>query len=197
MPNKSPVNAIQPQQATTPLAKILASYNEGKGGPEGMTLLSILAQQKDPRAQKWVDWERQRQADIASNNNILSGQLPPGFPANAPNNYVQFVDTPKVSMGPEGQDLTNVVSRQPSDPAAYAKFMNNYNQMMLRNLGHNDPRGQRQDALNRANNLSLMMEKQRLANAVMPAEYSVMGEQPGSSLHQILKMLAGQPYTAD
>lgn len=179
MPNKPLSNAVSPQ-ATTPLAKILADYNAGRGGPEGMTLLSILAQQKDPRAQHWSQWERQRQQDNAANDQLLYGLTKP--PADMPSNIQQarvpggFPDPNQFQI-----DMTNgpVAQGQPMAPGQYEAMMSELTRRDLQQRGRASPLGREQAMKNANNNLQMLWDKERINNAVMPAEVG----SPGLSGH--------------
>lgn len=182
MPNQPLANAVQPQ-ATTPLARIIAAYNANQGGPEGMTLLSILAQQQDPRAQHWAQMEFQRRKD-AVNGGVLPEEL---MGRHIPEAYRSNVPEMPISGA-------NRVQGQPMAPGEYEAMMQRQAQADLLSRGRQSPLGREQALKNASNNIGMMWDKERINNAVMPAEYSVMGERPGGIGNFLAKLFSGQTF---
>lgn len=171
MPKKSLAQSIAPQPEQTPLAQILASYNAGTGGPEGTTLLSILARQKDPRAHQWIEWENQRRKDIAANNTLLDGSGPP--PPDMPSGRLPEAYITNESIMP--YTGANRVQGQPMAPGAYEAMMADITRKMLIDKGRASPLGREQALKNASNNIGMLWDKERIANTPMPAEIGSPG----------------------
>ena len=185
MPKTPLSDAVQPQ-ASTPLARLIAAYNSGQGGPEGMTLLSILARQSDPRAQHWAQWEFQRRKD-ANNGGVIPEEiagkrLPEAYISNEPQMPISFA---------------NRVQGQPMAPGADEAMMRDYQMKQLLSLGRGTQVGRDQALQNASNNLGLMWDKSRIDNKPMPAEYSYLGQRPGSIQNFIAKLVSADPLSPE
>jgi len=161
------------------LQDLLSQYNAGKGGPVGQTLLSVLAQQKDPRTQHWMQMELQRRRDANGGGVLpedLAGQkLPEAYITNE-------------SIMPYGSP--NRVQIQPMAPGEYEAMMQRLQQQDLLRRGRTSPMGREQSLKNASNNIGMMLDKERINNAVMPAEVGSPGYK--GRLYDLIKMAIGQ-----
>lgn len=152
------------------LRDLLAKYNEGKGGPTGQTLLSILSQQQDPRARHWMQMEMQRRRD-ANNGGVLPEDL-----ANMDVGLAQMSGPmPSNHFTPDVPEGGAVVQGQPMAPGQYEAMMQMQTQQDLLRRGRQSPMGREQSLKNASNNIGMMWDKERINNAVMPAEVGSPG----------------------
>jgi hypothetical protein len=143
------------------LQDLLAQYNAGRGGPVGQTLLSVLGQQQDPRAQHWMQWEMQRRRD-ANGGGVLPEDL-----------MGQSIPMATQEVFPGGRAMT--VQAIPMAPGEYEAMMQQLMQQDLLRRGRASPQGRAQGLQNASNNIGMMWDKQRINNAVMPAEVGSPG----------------------
>jgi hypothetical protein len=158
------------------LQELLAQYNAGKGGPVGQTLLSVLSQQQDPRAQHWAAWELQRQRD-ANGGGVLPQEL-------------SGMNVPMATQEvfPEQQGMT--VQGSPMAPGEYEAMMQQLQQQDLLRRGRYSPLGREQGMKNASNNLQMMWDKERIGTTAMPSEIGSPGYK--GRLFDLFRMAIGQ-----
>jgi hypothetical protein len=143
------------------LQELIAQYNAGKGGPSGQTLLSVLSQQQDPRAQHWMQMEMQRQRD-ANGGGVLPQEL-------------AGMNVPMATQVVFPRQRAMTVQALPMAPGEYEAWQQKQAQDELLSRSRMSPLGRAQGMKNASDNLQMMWDKQRINNAVMPAEVGSPG----------------------